>query len=293
MQQIQTLKLEGGIPRDEKREVIRAMNACPLQKIVLIGINCPFGNTWGSSGQDLFAQDPEMPNGLSHFWEELEEEDVPSLMQLSFTEPMPPGSSWSYVPEYGREPREPMIHTIGSHHAATITELKFCGYRGSPVLWDPLPLTKALLTPLRHFHHLQSLVLSLWLSPRYEHDMRGAEIIDYWLSTRSTSKALVVVGDDEPEGWAKELKEKYEPERIANRIMTLVGPFLSERAKARRGGVHIRGSFCIGMYGGMFDFDINVGKALDGADMLLEWKGPREELHPERKKEKMDGRGWF
>lgn len=53
MQTVEDLKIEGGIPRDERRETLRAMGACPLRKVVLIGVNSPAGNTWGLHGADI------------------------------------------------------------------------------------------------------------------------------------------------------------------------------------------------------------------------------------------------
>jgi hypothetical protein len=41
MAKLESIKVEGGIPRDERREVVRALHACPLQKIVMIGVTCP------------------------------------------------------------------------------------------------------------------------------------------------------------------------------------------------------------------------------------------------------------
>lgn len=53
MQKVEDLKIEGGIPRDERRETLRAMGASPLRKVVLIGVNSPAGNTWGLHGADI------------------------------------------------------------------------------------------------------------------------------------------------------------------------------------------------------------------------------------------------
>jgi hypothetical protein len=76
MRRIVRMKAEGGIPRDEKRELLRALHYCPLNKIVLIGVSYPAGNTWGHHGQLLKLID----EGFS--WEDmldLEEEDPRSI----------------------------------------------------------------------------------------------------------------------------------------------------------------------------------------------------------------------
>lgn len=41
MRRIEHIKMEGGIPRDEKREILRALHFCPLKKIVMIGASFP------------------------------------------------------------------------------------------------------------------------------------------------------------------------------------------------------------------------------------------------------------
>jgi hypothetical protein len=296
MQNIQCLKLEGGIPRDEKRETIRALHQCPLQKIVMIGVNCPIGNTWGFGGRDVGSlginEDPDDPDDFGS----LEEEDTDEIVRLGIATPQPANLSNNFEAQYGWPPSGPFLHTLASCHANTITELKFCGYRGAPLLWDPTPITTHMLAPLRHFHKLRHLILSLWLHTLWEGDHRDDEILAYWLDTRDASSTALVINNntnEPPTGWAKELAEKYEPRVMAARIVTLMGPYISERAKARPGGMHVRASFCIGSYGGLFDFDVIVGKAADGSDELKGWKGPREELHPERRAEKLRNRRWF
>lgn len=294
MQKLESLKLEGGIPRDEKREAIRALHQSPLQKVVMIGVNCPLGNTWGFCGRDIGSlginEDPNDPDDFGS----LEEEDKDEIIRLGTTGPDIVDSNEVFEAEYGWPPSPPLTHTLASYHANTITELKFCGYRGAPLLWNPTPIAQYMLAPLRHFHNLRHLILSLWLHTLWEGDHRDDEILDYWLNRRDPSTtALVVTNDEEPTGWAKELAEKYDPSVMAARIVTLMGPYISEEAKSQSGGMYVRASFCIGSYGGLFDFDVNIGKAADGSDELRSWKGPREELHPERRADKLKNRRWF
>lgn len=296
MQKVEVIKVEGGIPRDEKRELLRALGSCPLSKVVLIGVNCPIGNTWGFCGRDIGSLGiNEDPNDANDFGS-LETEDIDVITRLGALKPTPPNPNQRFEAEYGWPPSPPLLHTIAAYHASTITHLKFCGYRGAPVLWDPTPITAPMLAPLRHFHRLHTIVLSFWLQTLYEGDHRDEEIISYWLNSRNPSSTALVApasSSDSLIGWAKELAEKYEPSRIARRIADFMGPFLSERAKAQQGGVKVRGSFCIGEFGGLFDFDVVVGKMADGQDGLVSWKGPREELHPERRREKLERRRWF
>ncbi|KAI9749440.1 MAG: Molybdopterin synthase catalytic subunit [Chaenotheca gracillima] len=44
MRNLRSLKVEGGVPRDETRAIIRGLRGCPLRKLVIIGISWPLGN---------------------------------------------------------------------------------------------------------------------------------------------------------------------------------------------------------------------------------------------------------
>lgn len=227
--------------------------------------------------------------------ETLEFEDPVGIVRLGATKPTPPPQDQAFRAEYGWPSSAPLIHTLAAYHADTITELKFCGYRGAPIMWEPTQVTYPMYSPLRHFHKLKSLVLSLWLQTMWEEDFQDEQIIQYWLNTRSPSSTALVMASNNHEltGWAKQLAEKFRPACIATRMKDMIGPFLSERAKAQEGGVHVRGSFCVGLYGGIFDFDVSIVKGPNGEDAISEWVGPREELHPDRRREKLHRRRWF
>jgi len=318
MRKVKQIKMEGGIPRDEKREVLRALHHCPLQKIVLIGVSCPIGNTWGHQAEDL----KEIDEGNHDFRGILEEEDKEAIWNTYNTTPLVP-DDYEFTPSYGWPPSPPLIHTIAAHHASTVTELKFCGYNGSPVLTNGTSITKPLLWPLRHFHNLRQLVISMWLFTYYDFEDRDEEIIASWVSARSpSSTALVVVT---PAGssrnsspspsppvaptiapqtpnphatsrqqdfnrWSVILKTQFSPSALAYRVAADIGPHLSPIAKEREGGVRVRASFCLGTStGDIFDLDLRVGK--DNA--LLEFVGPREEGEKNRWWDKLEGRRWF
>ncbi|KAK3619644.1 hypothetical protein LTR56_023867 [Elasticomyces elasticus] len=290
MRKVESIKIEGGVPRDERREIVRALHACPLKKVVMIGVCFPIGNTWGADGEDLLEpidDDEDIDN--------LPGEDNEAIWKYGPMPLEPVSSDSRFKADYGWSPSPPMLNTIAAYHAQTVTELKFCGYKGAPVLWLPTPITTPLLSALKHFHKLKSLVMSLTLSTMFEDSTRDRDVIDYWLNTRSSdSTALVRVTDEEPEGWERELKTKYAPDAMAWRVTSLLGPFLSERAKASEGGVNIRASVCLGdSGGGIFDLDIVVGKGAVGSDVCLGFKGPREELEPERRRTKLNERRWF
>ena len=288
MTKVESIKIEGGIPRDERREVIRALHACPLKKVVMIGVCSPIGNTWGTEGRDL--NETLRTDAL----EALEPEHKDVIHSIGPKTPDPIPDNFMFEPTYGWPPGPPMIYTIAQFHADTVIELKFCGYKGAPVLFTPTPITSPMLAALKHFNNLESLIMSTWLSTEFEGERRDSEIIRYWLDARTPeSTSLMRITDEEPEGWEKELRTKYAPDALAWEITSFIGPFLSEHAKARSGGVHVRGSVCIGDWGGIFDIDLWIGKGSVNSDVCLVYKGPREELEPERRNNKLESRRWF
>jgi hypothetical protein len=320
MRKVEQVKLEGGIPRDEKREVIRALHWCPLKKIVMIGASFPVGNTWGNRGYHLKALDPAQAQ--SDLFNALENEDLDGMLaayRRGFHRPL----DFTFEPNYGWPPQAPLLHTIALHHASTIEELKICGYNGCPILSHPSPIANPLLTGLRSFDNLRQLVLSFWLLTLHEDSYRDAEIIQSWLDTRSpSSTALTVVTPpaspttDQPvdpghfpnfayprvaprpqefNRWAVALKTMFSPSALAYRVARDIGPYLSPLAKERKGGVRVRASFCLGTHAerriasDIFDLDMRIGVG----DQVLEFVGPREEGETGRWWKKLEERRWF
>ncbi|KAF9735521.1 hypothetical protein PMIN06_000506 [Paraphaeosphaeria minitans] len=317
MRKIEQLKLEGGIARDEKRELVRSLHHCQLKKLVLIGVTFPVGNTWGARGVDLKQHDP---NHVSEATYQLEEEDFDGIL-ASYKNGTVVPDDFSFEPYYGWRAEAPFMQFIALHHASTIEELKLCGYNGSPILSYLTPITTPLLYPLRHFDNLRQLVISFWLLTTFEDQYRDAEIIQSWMDTRSPdSTALVVVTPPatppsapavDPammprarnqtsrqqnfNRWAVTLKTRFTPSALAYRVAEDVAPHLSEVAKARPGGVRVRASFCLGTRedlrsaNDIFDLDIRIGRQ----GKVLEFIGPREEVETGRFWQKLDRRRWF
>jgi hypothetical protein len=320
MRKVEQVKLEGGIPRDEKRELLRALHWCPLKKIVMIGVSFPAGNTWGAGGQQLSAIDPGQSG--SEFIYNLEEEDLSGIL-AAYRRGFPLPLDFTFEPSYGWPPQAPLLQTIALHHASTVEELKICGYNGCPILSYTTPITNPLLTGLRSFDNLKQLVISFWLMTWYEDSYRDPEIIQSWLDTRSpSSTALTIVTPpaspthDTPvdpgqfpnfgnpravprtqnfNRWAVELRTKFTPSALAYRVARDIGPFLSDVAKERKGGVGVRASFCLGAKeerrsaSDMFDLDIRIGRG----NQVLEFVGPREEGEMGRWWTKIEQRRWF
>lgn len=315
MRKIKHIKLEGGIPRDEKREILRALHYCSLEKIVFIGVSFPVGNTWGHQGARLRSLDA----GHGDFGYDLEEEDSEGIFQAYKRRHGVP-ENFIFDPQYGWKDEAPLLHTLALHHVDTLQELKICGYNGCPILSYLTPDTTPLLAPLLQYHNLRQIIVSFWLLTFFEGAYRDVEIIQSWLDTRSpSSTALVVVTPPRsPERehpvdgammpapnpiaprpqfnrWAVALKTRFTPSALAYRVASDIGPFLSPVAKARPGGVRVRASFCLGarepgrVASDIFDLDIRIG----ADDAVLEFVGPREEGEKGRWWTKMEGRQWF
>jgi hypothetical protein len=316
---IEQLKLEGGIPRDEKRELVRALHYSPLKKVVLIGVTFPVGNMWGFRGCDLKALDPTQGSEVAA---NLEEEDLEGIV-AAYRNAIPVPPNFVFEPYYGWRSEAAFLQTLGLHHADTIEELKLCGYNGSPILSHATHTTYHLLQPLRHFDNLRQLVLSYWLLTFFEDSHRDAEIIQSWLDTRSpASTALVVVtppaSPTPPSNpavdpgmmpqvpfaarrpqqfnrWQVKLKTEFSPSALAYRVAHDIGPHLSSVAKERPGGVRVRASFCLGTRedgrtaNDIFDLDMRIGRN----DQVLEFIGPREEAETGRCWAKLKSRQWF
>lgn len=316
MRKVEQLKLEGGIPRDEKRELVRALRHCPLKKLVLIGVTFPVGNTWGPRGIELKQHDPHHASDATS---QLEGEDLEGILAYYKNANLP--SDELAGPYYGWRAEPPLMMTIAQNHASTIEELKLCGYNGSPILSYMSPITTPLLYPLRRFDNLKQLVVSFWLLTVFEDQYRDSEIIQSWVDTRSpSSTALVVVTPPATPStsppvdpammprynnqasreqtfnrWAVMLKTRFTPSALAYRVAEDIAPHLSEVAKAQPGGVRVRASFCLGernesgSANDIFDLDIRIGKH----GQVLEFIPPREEVEKSRFSQKLEGRRWF
>ncbi|KAJ4374230.1 hypothetical protein N0V83_002971 [Neocucurbitaria cava] len=317
LRKVEQIKLEGGIPRDEKREILRALHWCPLKKVVMIGLSFPAGNTWGSQGFQLKALDPgqNIDSNIN-----LEDEDLDGIL-ASYRRGFSISRGFQFEPDYGWPAQAPLLQTIALHHASTVEELKICGYNGCPILSFQTPMTAPLLNGLRHYDNLKQLVISLWLLTWYEDSYRDTEIIQSWLDTRSpSSTALAVVTPptspmrehpvdpgqfpnfnprvaprQEFNRWAVALKTRFSPSALAYRVARDMGPYLSPVAKERPGGVKVRASFCLGVReegrsaSDIFDLEIRIGQD----DQVLEYIGPREEGERGRWWTKLEERRWF
>ena len=191
MTKLKSIKMEGGIPRDEKREVVRALHRCPLEKLVFICMSYPIGNTWGENGDALLVLDEGNQHGNIQFAMPLEAEAEEAIAQSTALAKPSKDPEFVFHAKYGWPAGPPLVHTIATFFADTITELKFCGTNGSPILHRPTKITAGLLHHLRHFRNLRQLITSFFLLTFFDYDWREAEIIKYWLDTQASGTALV------------------------------------------------------------------------------------------------------
>jgi len=189
MTKIKSLKMEGGIPRDEKREIVRALHRCPLEKLVFISMSYPIGNTWGENGDDLRDLDEGNLQGNIQFTMPLEAEAEEAIDQSTTITKLSKDPQFVFQAKYGWPAGPPLVHTIATFFADTITELKFCGTNGSPILHRPTAVTSGLFHHLRHFRNLRQLITSFFLLTYLDLDWREGEIIKYWLDIQSYGTA--------------------------------------------------------------------------------------------------------
>jgi hypothetical protein len=296
MTTLASIKLEGGMPLDERREVLRALHRCPLQKIVLIGVTCPIGNFWGP-----YRNVPYTPG----IYQDLEEEEdiftsMTHSMEARNLNPPQASADFIFSPQFGWAGSRPLLSTLLFFFQDTITELKFCGFHRAPTLFRSglnVAAERFFFEPLKHFHRIESLIVSFWLTTLFEGHNRDLQVMEFWRNSQSPSSTALVIRDEPAEGemngWARELKTKFAPEALVKEIVRVLGPKVSEKAKAREGGLHIRASFALGHSSDVFDVDLQLGKDDMGHDVVLEWTPPLEGTDPERRRDKLEKRRWF
>ncbi|QIW98341.1 hypothetical protein AMS68_003859 [Peltaster fructicola] len=283
MTSIKHIKVCGYADLDEHREILRALYRCPLQRISVIGNSSSIGNTWGVNAADL--EDEVGPVELAG---DLYEVDKDTVWRLGFSSPATPGE---FSVTYGWTGAAPMITTIAGYFGRTLRELKLIGSIGAPVLLRPTPITAPMLAGLKYMDNLEVLTMSLWISTLYEGDYRDSEVVEYWRSSKDpASTALMIVDQDPAErsSWQRRLDE-LEPSNLARCVSALFAPHLSEKAK--RKGVHVRASLYINST--LHDMDVYIDMDGQGRDQPCNFIGPRDELDPDRRREKMDTRRWF
>ncbi|KAI9877837.1 MAG: hypothetical protein M1830_002673 [Pleopsidium flavum] len=288
---LEVLKIEGGIPFDERCEIVRAVRFSPLQKLVVIGVSFPPGDTWAllppNFRQALLFDQVDIRDGMHT--DNLEGLPTLSDNRDQWESLRSEALSAPFVPTYNPS-RYSMLETVALCHAATIKSLKFCGFRGAPVLHSPTDLTSIVLAPLRHLHNLQHLTMAFCIPTLFEGSYRQEQIRSYWLDAQSsTSTALAMPADADVENaWAKILAERFAPAKLAKKVVNLLAPHLSRTAMARQGGMVIRALFLLGAHD-IYELKVRMGSRGEVGSYM----GPRAEYNAEKVREKLEKRAWF
>jgi hypothetical protein len=90
----------------------------------------------------------------------LEPEAEEAIVESTTITKLSKDPDFEFHSKYGWPAGPPLVQTIATFFADTITELKFCGQNGSPILHKPTAVTLGLLYHLRHFQNLQTLISS-------------------------------------------------------------------------------------------------------------------------------------
>jgi hypothetical protein len=100
---------------------------------------------------------------------------------------------------------------------------------------------------------------------------------------------LVSISSGDPEPQDAMYRRLYSGSALARQIDDTLRPYLSPVALAKKGGINIRASFCVGTdCGDVFDLELGLDK-----DGIVWFKTPREEGEPERWFGKLDSREYF
>lgn len=290
---LEILKIEGGIPFDERSEIVRAVRFSPLRKLVVIGVSFPLIDACkipSIGDRDYLVQSQPSLRASTH---SDPSQDSPTATNLAMLQAHALFPSSPFVPTYNPS-RYSMLDTIALHHASTITTLKFCGFKNAPDIHNRTSTLPDVLGPLRHFHNLQHLTLSLWMRTTGEHQGEHVyldpEVRSYWVGSQSpTSTALAFPARAYHENpWAKVLVDDYAPVSLAHHVASLLAPRLSVRALARKGGVSVKALLLLA---GHEIFDLEV--RLDAHGEVASYRGPTSERDAERLREKMARRAWF
>ena len=266
MTNLRVFKVEGSFPYDERIELASALHQCPLEKFVTIAASWSICDTWA----------------------DLQLKDRSKLRR----------DGWDYktrIPWQESTQAVSVLETLSLTHAGTITELKFCGFVGAPVLHDPSPETHRQLTFLGKFHNLNYLTSAVWIST-YDKDTNHnhfREIGASWYARHrgvpTSLSRLIDKGLRSENSTFFDLN--HEPSLLAKKVADLFGPHLSAQALGGQGGVIVIALFLLQRYSknDLYEMEVRIGKRGE----LVSFLGPRGEEDPGRVKEKMEGRAWF
>ncbi|MCJ1407431.1 hypothetical protein MMC19_001502 [Ptychographa xylographoides] len=293
MKCLEVIKAEGTIPIELRYALLLALQQCPLQKVVVIGVNWAVADTWteregdegGSYGhranRSLDISDP-IP------WKQTLEPvrtipvEVEKLLISRALENLSIQDEWPCKAELS------LLKCLASTQAATVTDLKFCGFDGAPMLYYPSPKAQIELSFLKKFHILRHFTTAVWLSTHHAGEDLSERIYDFWTRKASVQVKTSIV----PLSNRQQILERYyAPDAIAAKVAELVGPHLSPLACSRRGGVTVKALLLMQKFeqAEIFEIEVQIGLACKVGSHT----GLRGENHPVKLREKMLNRKWF
>jgi hypothetical protein len=274
----------------------------------MIGRSFPLGNTWGEDAEAVAEFEGEM---FSPFPDYFESENEDTIEESKLLIPKHDEIDTVYHESYGWDGL-PMLYTISSLFATTITELKFCGFHGSPIIRRPSSrpdITPGILHHLRYFHNLKHLVLSMYLLRTTlwsREDLIKAWMTDLMIDstdnlspseTKRRINQMFALREDEhyasSQGaeageMAQEGLVSLSGLGIAHWLYGTISPHLNP--KALRNRVNFRASFCIGYDGNEDIFDLDI--LMDEKGVLFV-QGPRPIQNGDKWWAKLTDRRYF
>ena len=288
---LEVLKIEGGIPKDETRELVLAAGHCPLKKLVIIGISWPLGSCIprppGIVTQFGYVSDTDPVHEMP--------DDTPA--HSSAQQCQRQSAANSFVPIYGMR-NMTVLHVIATHFSDTMEELKFIGSDGAPDIYDAghMRMAGQVLQPLQQLHRLGTLSISLNLDTTFEGELQDGPLARFWRDAQTpASTAVAVARDAEPaSGWGRLLQTRFAPDLVARQAVRVVEPQLAPTRPAGR-ALELRALFMLRAGEERFDaygiFDLAIGVGPDGG--IVWTRGPRSDSDLGKLLDKLEARGWF
>jgi hypothetical protein len=204
MRSLEGLKIEGGVPKDEARELLRGLNCCPLRKLIVLGYDFPLKDWWDDS-----SGDPKSSGA------------VQTIQSLDIRK---------FIPKYGRGP--PLLEVIQWIYNDTIKELKFLGFHHVFYLNKPYPeaMFSLVFSPLTRFRMLRELTLAFSLQTEYQGVEMATDVAQFWIDSQRSEYGATASRHPADAKILTErnnhLREKFAPRKLAERVVEIVGNYL-------------------------------------------------------------------
>ncbi|MCJ1393856.1 hypothetical protein MMC18_006732 [Xylographa bjoerkii] len=279
MRSLKVIKVEGTVPMELRHELLRALQQCSLQKVVVIGVNWALADTW-TDLEDHHSSHWRLDIGRPVSWKSA----APSIQPIPIPDDLL--KTQQDLEALSLEVVEcpavlSLLEVLALGQAASVIELKFCGFTGAPMLYYPSPEAQAELSYLKHFHNLRYLTTAVWLAATHENRDLSPQIFDFWNHKSAQT----------PQNLHGTLTEYYSPAVLAQKIAELIGPYLSTQACSHPAGVSVKALFLIRQshHNEIFELQVQIGSE----GKAMSFGRIRGENHPEKLQEKMLAREWF